>query len=224
MAQDNPSSVVTAACRDGRRGVRALLAAITFAAQPAVAAGCPEAEIIVPTQGSLVGQARPRIEWRAVAGASEYRVQLESRVPEGRVLVQFDTRVSGSVFTPPSPLTDYQAAVKVRVAVACDEPDEAPVSELQPRFFVDVSGTCPAVEDLRIDSAAARISWRGAASVRRYEVRIFSGEDAAGGAAGGTIAPSIALPQKLGALVVRVQPVCDTGKGPPVLRLFDASR
>jgi hypothetical protein len=224
MAHDNPSSAMTTGCRDGRPGVHALLTTIAFAAQATLAAACPEAEIIVPAQGSAVAQARPRIEWKAVAGASEYRVQLESRVPEGRVLAQFDTRVSGSVFTPPSPLTDYQAAVKVRVAVACDEPDEAPVSELQPRFFVDVSGTCPAVEELRIDAATARISWRGAASARRYEVRFFSGDEAAGGAMVGTIAPSIALPQKLGALVVRVQPVCDTGKGPPVFRLFDARR
>lgn len=215
---------MTRGCRDGGTDVRALLAAIALAAQPALAAACPEAEIIVPAQGSAIAQGRPRIEWKAVAGASEYRVQLESRVPEGRVLAQFDTRVPGNVFTPPSALTDYQAAVKVRVAVACDEPDEAPVSELQPRFFVDVSSTCPAVEELRMDTATARISWRGAASVRRYEVRIFSGEDAAGGAMVGTIAPSIALPQQLGALVVRVQPVCDTGKGPPVFRLFDASR
>ena len=69
-------------------------AALTQAMPGAAAEPCAVAEIISPSQGSFVAQPRPPIEWRALPGVSRYRVQLESRVPEGRVLASIDSVVT----------------------------------------------------------------------------------------------------------------------------------
>jgi hypothetical protein len=65
---------------------------------------CLNPAIVTPAQGSRESSTRPMISWRAVAGASSYRLQLVSREPEGRTLATIDTLVNDTRFVPPQAL------------------------------------------------------------------------------------------------------------------------
>jgi len=83
----------------GERSLAALAAALELAAAgyAAGAQGCPMAEVIAPGKGETIAASRPTIEWRALAGVERYRVQIESRIPEGRMLGRIDTVVADQV-------------------------------------------------------------------------------------------------------------------------------
>jgi len=101
-------------------------------------------------------------------------VQLESRVPEGRVLSRIDTVLAGTRFVPPSALTDERAAVKVLVTADCGAAKQPSVIEEPARFFVDLRGSCPAPA-VRVEKN--RIVWGKVAGAQRYEVAVYSAID-----------------------------------------------
>ena len=174
-----------------RRAARILCAILAAGAQVANAA-CLEVELVNPAPGSTISEARPRIEWRAIEGAEHYRLRLESRVPEGKVLSALDTLVTGTSFVPPAVLTDYQAAVKVRVSLPCPDVDDPTVGELQPRFYIDVSPACPAVQDVYW-ADGGRIAWAPQPRAKRYDVSIISADDGALLAQAQTSAPNVSV-------------------------------
>jgi hypothetical protein len=138
---------------------------------------CPVAEIVSPARGSLVAQPRPVIEWRELAGVTRYRVQLESRVPEGRSLARYDTVVAGTRFAPPGNLTDFRAAVKLLVTPECKVETQS-VAETGAWFFMDVSGLCPAPDAIRADTGASPVlSWAPVKQARRYEVTVYTASE-----------------------------------------------
>src|SRR2546426_398899 len=100
---------------------------------------CQEAEVTQPSGGSTVADARSVVAWRAIPGATHYRVEVESRVPEGPVLVSLDTQVSATAFRPPQPLTDFHAAVKLRVTAGCPTDDGSRLREKYASFYIDTS-------------------------------------------------------------------------------------
>lgn len=148
--------------------------ALVFSMSAMAANSCPMAEIISPARGSLVAQPRPLIQWRELAGVTRYRVQLESRVPEGRALARFDSVVSGTRFLPPGNLTDSKAAVKLVVTPECKE-ETLSVWETGAWFFVDVSALCPAPGEIRVDGGPPpTLSWAPVKQAQRYEVTMYT--------------------------------------------------
>jgi hypothetical protein len=149
-------------------------AALAQALPGAAADTCAVAEIISPGQGSLVAQPRPAIEWRALPGVSRYRVQLESRVPEGRVLARFDSVVAATRFVPPANLTDSRAAVKLLITAECGAAAPS-VTENAAWFFMDLSALCPAPDEILVSAGPnPALSWKPVKQALRYEVSVFT--------------------------------------------------
>ena len=126
---------------------------------------------------AALNEARPTIKWRALgpaaanAPAVQYRVMLESREPEGRVLHSEDTLTTNTELIPALALAETRAAVKVLVAANC--PDLAPrdLAVQAAAFHIDVRPACGRARQLMFDRASRRLSWQGSAP--RYEVRLF---------------------------------------------------
>src|SRR2546426_197383 len=97
------------------RFVLALAAACSLAHAHAE---CAPVEILDPVRNSTIHSARPDIRWGRLSGVKAYRVQIESRVPEGQVLERIDARVGDTRFVPPRPPADRRAAGKLRVPAA----------------------------------------------------------------------------------------------------------
>jgi hypothetical protein len=182
--------------------VAALLASAAAHAQ------CTPLEPVSPRRDATVTDARPEIAWPAAAGAKSYRVQIESRVPEGRVIERLDARVAEPRFVPPRPLAEDRAAVKVVVTADCATP---PNIASQPAwFYVDAAAACPPAEALAFTGGAAR--WRGTAA--RYEVEVFFADDGRLLARQDTPVTSLRLPAAPGPVLVAVRPRCGTVLGP----------
>ena len=145
------------------------------------AIACTILPLLNPAPSGFISDARPAIKWRAavpvaagaavVVPAAQYRVMLESREPEGRVLHTEDTLTANTELIPALPLAETRAAVKVLVAVDC--PDLAPrdLAVQAAAFHIDVRPACGRAGQLMFDRASRRLSWQGGAP--RYEVRLF---------------------------------------------------
>jgi hypothetical protein len=159
-----------------RRLPAVFLATAVAPAVPAPAADtCPVAQVISPARGSFVEHPRPVIEWRELSGTSRYRVQLESRIPEGRVLARFDSVVAGATrFVPPTDLTDSRAAVKLQITADCGAAVPS-VTESAAWFFMDLAVLCPAPGELRVNAGPGPIlSWTPVKQALKYEVSLFT--------------------------------------------------
>ena len=141
---------------------------------------CHEANVVVPAKGSVVEDHSPTIVWEPLPGASGYRVEIESRIPNGRVVARVDSQVTGLNFTPSRPLATERAAVKVSVTAGCKEGARKGAAEMGPSFFVDVRGLCAAPAGLRISPGRTLvIEWSAASAASKAEVSLFSVVDGA---------------------------------------------
>jgi hypothetical protein len=174
---------------------------------------CRIAEVAAPARGETIANARPGIEWRALPDVKRYRVQLESRIPEGRVLHRFDTVVSGTKFVPPSALTDERAAVKVLVTADCGAAKQPSVIEEPARFFIDLTASCPA-PSLSVEQG--RISWGKVAGAQRYEVAAYAAADGRSVQHTETLDPSYRLPAMPQGGYVMVRARCAEAYSAPV--------
>lgn len=177
---------------------------------PAVAA-C-EAPPRVIDDGTVIEQTSPRLAWGAVEGANRYRVRLQSRVPNGRVVAASDTVVSTPEYQPPQPLAEQRAKVTVRVKALC-RGEESP--ETVSWFLIDTSAGCR-LEAVEVE--AGRVRWGAVEGAKRYEVRSYRLED---GRLIGSLemrATQAELELREGA-VVGVRPVCEGGLGEAVYRV-----
>jgi hypothetical protein len=172
---------------------------------------CAEAELIEPA--AIVADARPLITWRAIEGASRYRVEIESRVPEGRVLVSLDTQVSGTSFQPPRPLTDFRSAVKVRVTAGCPTDDGSRLREKPASFHIDTSPLCPAPARIAASDDRQYLEWSAVARAIRYDVTLLS-TDGVVRWQGQTQQTRFPIANSVGTLVAVVRGYCATGFGP----------
>lgn len=184
------------------RLLRCTACAAALLAYGTARAQCAPLEPTAPPRTATVVEARPQIAWPAVPGAKSYRVQIESRVPEGRVLERVDARVPENRFVPPRPLAEDRAAVKVVVTADCATP---PNIASQPAwFYIDAAAACPRAEALAFNAGAAR--WRGTAA--RYEVEVFSAVDGRLLARRDTPVASLPLPASHEPMLVAVRPRC----------------
>ena len=176
---------------------------------------CEEIPLTSPARSSTVAESRPTLSWPPLTGADRYRVQLESRVPEGRVLLSLDTLVSGTTFRPPRALTDFRAAVKVRVTHGCSADDITALREKPAWFQIDTSPLCPAPARIAVTGDRRTLEWAPVPGALKYDVSLRSTEGDAKGQ-GETKIPHYTLPADRAALVAVVRPYCATGFGPRV--------
>ena len=167
--------------------------------------------------GQATTEKQPRIDWTAVPEANAYRVHLQSRVPEGRVVSVHDTAVKQAAFLPPQPLAEHRAKVTVRVSAVCGSETSA---EAVSWFLIDTSPTCRLGEMSAVaDAGTASLRWQPVAGAVSYEVRAYGLLDGRLMASQETRAPEAKLGLSDGA-VVSVRPACASGLGEALYRVL----
>jgi hypothetical protein len=151
---------------------RACLVLATLVVIGQAGAQCPIAQIISPKQGEVISTMRPTIEWQAISGMSRYRIQIESRVPEGIVLAQLDTLVAGTQFVPPADFGVSRTAVKLLVTGDC--PDAPNIADRRAWFFIDMASACPAPSTLTFSGTGpVKVEWAVTTGATRYQIECF---------------------------------------------------
>ena len=140
---------------------------------------CEQPTIIFPAQHADIDSAKPVISWLPVNGAINYEINMQSRIPEGEVIVQFTTTTTDTKFISATALSRERAVVSVKLKARCGSAGLSPESERI--FFVDVRSTCPPPS--RLSSAPLgqfiRISWEPNPQFDEVEVRSFGGSPTA---------------------------------------------
>jgi hypothetical protein len=186
-----------------------------------LASVCSEAELIEPA--AIVADARPTLSWRAIPGVSQYRVEIESRIPEGRVLISLDTQVSGTRLQPPQPLTDFRAAVKVRVTAGCPADDGSELREKPATFQIDTSPLCPGPARIALSGDGQDIEWPAVPRATRYDV-VLVGPDGGVRLERQTRRTRLPLPANGETLTAVVRAYCPSGFGPRGLALVGSPK
>jgi hypothetical protein len=163
-------------------------------------------------QAGQTTERHPRLSWAAVPGATSYRIRVQSRVPDGRVLAFHDTVVNGPEFLPPQPLAEHRAKVTVRLNAICGAETSA---ETVGTFVIDTSSLCR-LEDLAVDKTT--LKWPAVAGARSYEVRAYRLGDGRLLASHETRETAAPLALKESA-VVSVRPACAAGLGEALYRV-----
>lgn len=118
-----------------------IVALAVLAIAPTLAAlGCERPRAAI-ADAAATQDTKPAIVWSPIPGATSYRVRIQSRVPNGRVLAQHDAVVNEPRFFSPQPLADYRAKVTVRLAAICGKETSA---ESVSWFTIDAAGACGA--------------------------------------------------------------------------------
>ncbi len=186
-------------------------------------AECAPVEILDPAKNSTIHGTRPDIRWGGLPGVKVYRVQIESRVPEGQVIERIDTRVGDTRFVPPRPLTDRRAAVKVLVTADCRE--SSSVATRPAWFFIDVASTCSSIQKLSFSGAStSKVEWGRTSGATRYEVEAYSVSEGRLIARKETTVASAELPRADTPLIVAVRPRCESIVGEAAYGFLPASR
>jgi hypothetical protein len=116
--------------------------------------------------------------WKEISGVGSYRVQIETRTPNGPIVSRVDHRASGTNFTPHSALAGGVAAAKVRITEDCRDQDAMSISEMPPAFFIDPLGGCASPHAVMVrDRPNGSIAWAPSAGVVRTEIAVFSAID-----------------------------------------------
>ena len=138
-------------------------------AEPAT---CDAPKIAVQSM-ALLYEFRPTIMWEKVPGANQYRVQVRSQVPEGRVVTTIDTLVSANQFTPPHPLVESRVIVTVKVSAVCGQLEsESSVK----RFLLDVTRECLAPSGVKAMAKEGKmlLVWDPRQAVEGYRIVLRS--------------------------------------------------
>ena len=205
---------------DWPRFIAALAAACSLARGHAE---CAPVEILDPVKNSTIHGARPDIRWSGLSGVKVYRVQIESRVPEGRVIERIDTRVGDTRFVPPRPLTDRRAAVKLLVTADC--PESTSIATRPAWFFIDIAPNCPSIQKLSFSGAGtSKVEWARTSDATRYEVEAYSVSDGRLIARKETTVASAELPRADAPLIVAVRPRCESVVGEAAYGFLPAAR
>jgi hypothetical protein len=202
-----------------RRERLRLLAVVGLAVcSPAVLAAC-EAPRQTFTNVSTITDKHVQIAWAAVEGATGYRMRLQSRVPNGRVVASHDTVVTTPSFRAPQPLAEHRAKVTVRLNAVCGAETSA---ESVSWFLIDTSAGCR-IGEVNASAAAgkARLDWKAVPGAQTYDVRVHALADGRTIAARETRSPQAEIELREAA-VVSVRPACAAGLGEAVYRVVAA--
>ena len=202
---------------------RFIAALATVCAWAHALAECVPVEILDPVRNSTIHSARPDIRWGRLSGVKAYRVQIESRVPEGQVLERIDARVGDTRFVPPRPLTDRRAAVKLLVTADC--PESTSIAAHPAWFFIDMAPNCSSIQKLSFSGAStSKVEWARTSGATRYEVEAYSVSDGRLIASKETTVASAELPRADTPLIVAVRPRCESVVGEAAYGFLPASR
>lgn len=181
-----------------------------------VQAACERPPPIVLNEAQIHDR-QPGLLWGSVSGATEYRLHLRSRVPNGRVIAFYDAVTAVSNFNPPRALAEHKAKVLLRVNAACGDETSA---ESVAAFVIDTSPTCELgnVTAKAVERNAA-LDWQPVTGAVRYEVRSHTLEDGRLIAKQDTRAPGARIALAERGAVVSVRPACESGLGEAVYRV-----
>jgi hypothetical protein len=158
-----------------------------------------------------VAEAQPRLTWRDEGGV--YRLQVEARQPEGRLLTAFDTTVRGSSFRAPSQLTSDRATVKVRLSRGCAPDDGSRLRETVASFVIDTAPLCPGPVRVSLAQHDRSIEWGAAGGAVRYDVSLRR-PDGTEIQRGEVRRPEYPIPANITEpFIAVVRPYCATGYG-----------
>lgn len=188
------------------------------AATPAVFAVCEVPRVKLAGGATVVGR-QTEVAWAPVDGATAYRVRLQSRVPNGRVVASHDTTVSAPVFRAPQPLAEQRTKVTVRLSAVCGAETSA---ESTSWFLIDTSAGCR-LGGVAASSAAgkAQLDWEAVPGAQTYDVRAHALTDGRLIASEEARSPLVQMALKEAA-VVSVRPRCTSGEGEAVYRVVTA--
>lgn len=146
-------------------------------ASAADGATCATPVLLQPAAVELA-DVSPRFSWSQVSGATHYSVRIESRVPEGRVLLSEQFRTADTSAQASRPLAAGDANVVFAVVAHCGETSSA---ELTVRRRVDAALVCPAdVWPLeRASGNGSVLRWSPVPSASSYEMSVRSPSDGA---------------------------------------------
>lgn len=187
-------------------------------ATPAAFAVC-EAPKAMLAHAAVVADRQAQIGWAPVQAATGYRVRVQSRVPNGRVIASHDAMVTSPAFRAPQPLAERRAKVTVRVSAICGA--ETGVESVS-WFVIDTSAGCR-LEQVVASSEGSRamLGWKAVPAAQTYDVRAHALADGRLIASRETRSPSAQLDLKEAA-VVSVRPQCVSGEGEAVYRVVTA--
>ena len=197
---------------------QAFVLTLLFSTNALAQAECEQPTLVAPAS-VLIADTRPRIEWTPVPGAKFYKIWVESRVPEGRMLFTQDVQTTTSFWQPPRPLTDYKATVKIRVQANCGEANVDPekLKLLNTSFRIDAGIACvmPEAAVVKLTPQGVELSWPVLAEARLYEVSAFPGQGVGNGVIKSeTTRTSVRLERPAnGVWTVGVRPRCANGYG-----------
>jgi hypothetical protein len=174
-------------------------------------AACEAPQLSLATEP--VTEKQPRIAWAAAPAATAYRVRVQSRVPDGRVLAAYETVVNAPQFLPPRPLAEHQAKVTVRLSALCGSETSA---ESVSTFMIDTSSACK-LAGLELENTS--LKWPAVPGARSYEVRAYRLTDGRLIASQETRDAGAQLPLKESA-VISVRPACAAGLGEALYRVL----
>lgn len=199
---------------------RALVAfSLVMLTHPPAAYALCDAPVVTTPLSQVVSERNPRIEWKAVRGATAYRMRLLSRIPDGRILAAHDTVLAVPGFLAPRPLAELRAKVIVRINAVCGvEASRDTVSA----FAIDTSASCAIGEVSAVaDIGKAELAWQPAVGAKNYEVRAFTMD--------GTLLSSTDTRETRARVdlrghsaVVSVRPACPSGRGDAIYRTIAA--
>lgn len=181
---------------------------------------CIQSDIKAPVRGATTSEGRPELHWSGSA-SGPFRVEIESRVPEGPTLVRLDLLATSLSVRLPGALTDSRAAVRVRVTSGCDVDDGKGLLETGATFWIDTSPLCPAPVEVSLTADGKGLEWPATPGAVLYDVSLRQ-EDGDPLAQGQTIRPRFALPAAARTIVAVVRPYCETGFGPRGLAIIAA--
>jgi hypothetical protein len=201
-----------------RTNLTAIVGIGLSACSPALVAACdPPRQLL--TDATVIADRQVQIAWAPVEGATAYRVRLQSRVPNGRVVASHDTVVTSPAFRPPQPLAEQRAKVTVRLNAICGAETSA---ESVSWFLIDTSAGCRIGElNARAAAGKATLQWKPVPEAQTYDVRVHALGDGRTIAARETrsLQAEVELRE---AAVVSVRPACAGGLGEAVYRVVAA--
>lgn len=176
------------------------------------AAACTTPTLISPAE-IVISEASPRLEWSVVDGAHHYLVWLESRVPEGRVLLTEEFQTGATYLIPPRSLTTDKATVRLRVTAVCKDNTQAALST---RFRIDEDKACA----LQTSPIAQPVSgewslhWGAIPQAQTYRIHAYAAQDGKPIFMRETIDTSTRIARLgPGVWMLAVEPVCKGLKG-----------
>ena len=186
-----------------RLPVACILAGVAIGSVGYAEERCPAVEMLEPA-GGTIAEPRPLFQWKPLPGVDRYRVRLQSRVPEGELLVSIDTLIEGTSFRPPRPLTSYRAIITVSITAACTGGE---VVDSGVRLLVDTSLGC-AMDALRLDASAQTWTWKRVPGALDYEVFRFAMPS---GKLSGRSVTAAPMPVQVDGEILAVRARCENG-------------